>query len=84
MFQGKSDSWLLSLPAYLRKTTAADGMDLSVIHTQHRIHEKYKYWVFLKQYRTSLNLTFSRQEQAASKLSRLILWDSLSIGKGTF
>jgi len=46
MFQGKSDSRLLNLPAYLRKMTAADGVDLSVIHTQQRNHKKYKYCFF--------------------------------------
>lgn len=46
MFQGKSDSWVLSLAAHLMKMTAADGVDLSVIHIQCRIHEKYKYCFF--------------------------------------
>lgn len=46
MFQGKSDSFVLSLAAHLMKMTAADGVDLSVIHTQRRIHEKYKYCFF--------------------------------------
>lgn len=46
MFQGKSDCWVLSLAAHLMKMTAADGVDLSVIHIQRRTHEKYKYCFF--------------------------------------
>lgn len=46
MFQGKSDSCMLGLAAHLMKMTAADGVDLSVIHTQRRTHEKYKYCFF--------------------------------------
>lgn len=34
MFEGKSDCRLLSSLANLRKTTAADGVVLSEIHTQ--------------------------------------------------
>lgn len=68
MFQGKSDSWALSLAAHLMKMTAADGVDLSVIHTQCRTHEKYKYCFF----KAVSNLTLSNifETGASSKQTK--------------
>lgn len=68
MFQGKSDSWVLSLAAHLMKMTAADGVDLSVIHTQCRTHEKYKYCFF----KAVSNLTLSNitETGASSKQTK--------------